>query len=334
MLLFLIAVDESHSGDSSIDLFADEQLLHHKARHFRPVIRAWSVPPKPKTEAKMVAARNSQSSSPGLSDSAHLIKTPEPIPILAQTTENTTGDHRTTPTPIVMDHFKVINTIDRTKPQSIIQKAPSTPSSKQAQDILLKSSNQSHTVESTTASKLITSVPTSAENITNNVNKTSLKVDASQTGKPFLPMESMTQIVKDSENTPYSITPSPAPQKPPATMTHSNTFTATESTLRSTADTRATIMMTSRIDTKPTTNPPKMSPTHTETSGPSLLATTSPTTTSTSKPGKRKYSISWDEEVQPTMDKPSVVKKVMEENFEESSRKSGRENSLVSLVFS
>lgn len=346
--MFLIAVDESHSGESSIDLFADEQLLHHSTRHLRPVIRPWSVPPKPKTEAKVVAAQNSlQSPSAGLSDSAFPIKTPDPISILAQTTVsstsgNTTGDHRTTPTPFVIDHFKVINHMDQTTPQSISQKMSSTPSLKQAQNIMVESSNLSHTMslESATVpvTKVITSVPTSTENITKEtvssvikdapVTKTFLKEDASQTGKPS--MESMTQkMSKDPDDTFNSITPSPPPQKPPATMTesHSNTFTATESALRSTADTRATTMMTPR--THHSTNLPKMRPTHTATSVASLMTTTSPSTTkastiSTSKPAKRKFSISWDEEteVQPTMDKPSVV----EENFEEPPRKSGREN--------
>ncbi|XP_056620057.1 olfactomedin-like 2Ba [Triplophysa dalaica] len=341
------SLDESHSGESSIDLFADEQLLHHSTRQLRPVIRAWSVPPKPKTEAKVVATQNSlQTPSAGLSDSAFPIKTPDPISILAQTTvsstpENTTGDHRITPTPFVIDQFKVINHMDQTTPQSISQKMSSTPSLKQAQNIMVESSNLSHTMslESTTASvtKVITSVPTSTENITKEivssvikdapVTKTFLKEDASQTGKPFFSMESLTQkMAKDPDNTFNSITPSPTPQKPPATMTesHSNTFTATESALRSSADTRATTMMTPHTDHSP--NPPKIRPTHTATSVASLMTTTSASTTkattiSTSKPGKRKFSISWDEEteVQPTMDKPSVV----EENFEEPPRKSG-----------
>lgn len=339
-------LDDSHSGDSSIDLFADEQLLHHKARHFRPVIRAWSVPPKPKTEPKVV-----QSPSAGLSDSVLPIKTPDPISIpthtTVSTTDNTTGDHRTTPTPTVINNLKVIKPMDQTKPQSIIRKTenasnvePSIPSLNQARDILVKSSNLSHmmTVESTTASisKVIFLVPISTENITETsvstvtkdapVTKTFSKEDASQTVKPLFSMESMTQeMVKDTENTLNSTTPSPAPQKPPVTMTesHSNLFTATESMLRSSADARATTMVTSHID--------KISLTHTATSVPSLMTTTSPSTTkttttaatSTSKPGKRKYSMSWDEEVQKTTEKPSVVETVVEENFEEPPKKSG-----------
>lgn len=327
--MFLVAVDDSHSGDSSIDLFADEQLLHHKARHFRPVIRAWSVPPKPKTEPNVV-----QSPSAVLSDSAHPIKTPEPISILTRTTvsttENTTGDYRTTPTPTGMNNLKVI------KPQSIIRKTesasqvePSTPSLHQAQDISVKSSNLSH---------MITLVPTSTENITETsastvtkdapVTKTFSKEDASQTVKPLFSMESMTQeMVKNTENTLNSTTPSPPPQKPPGTMTesHSNSFTATKSTPRSSADARATTIVTSHIDTKLTTNLPKISLTQTTTL-PSLMTATSHTTTSTSKPGKRKYSISWDEdeEVQETTKTPSVVETVVERNFEERPRKSGR----------
>ncbi|XP_051951290.1 olfactomedin-like protein 2B [Xyrauchen texanus] len=334
-------LDENLSGDSPVDLFADEQLLHHKARHFKPVIRAWSVPPKPKTEiSKGGAARNSfQSPFTVLSDSALSIKRPsDPKSVLAQTTLSNTGDDKTTPTPAAVDNFMGMKSEEQTKPQTIIKKMektnnvePSTPSVRQAQNILVKSSNLSHirTNESVTAAvaKVITTVPTITDIITKGttkgaiVTKQILKEDAPKTVKPLFSMEGITQ--------------EPTIHKLPATITESiyNTLTATEITLGLPADRRedSTLVSTPHISESKTdsiTYLPKKNPEMTFTSMAFLLTTTSPTTTTTattSRPGKRKYSIHWDEEevieVEEKMDRGTAVKTVVTEKYKEQPQK-------------
>lgn len=340
--MFFIAVDDSPSGDSPIDLFADEQLLHHKARHFRPVIKAWSVRPKPKSEvSKGVDAQNGpQTPFTGLLDSALPIKTPtEQISVQTQTsrsaTENSTGDERTTLTPAVMDNSKLTITKEHSKPQTIVNKMeaidvePTTPSVRQAQNMLVRSSNLGHikTNESVTAAaaKVVAEEPTvtdqtngTAEKETSvssatesgTVTKEKLKEDASRTGKPFF----------YSESTLRRLTPSPTPR--------SNTLTVTESSLGSTAQTStaATIVRTPHVTERQTvTYLPKMSPKQTLSSVPSLMTTTETTTTTTSKPGKRKYSISWDEEEEVVGGEQTeggkAVKIAVEQNFGEEPQK-------------
>lgn len=354
--MFFIAVDDNQSGDSPIDLFADEQLLHHEARDFKPVIRAWSVRPKPKSEvSKGGDAQNGlQTPFTGLLDSALPIKTPtEPISVQTQTsrssTDNSTGDERTTPTPAVMDNLKLTIPKEHTKPQTIVNKMeardvePTTPSVRQAQNMLVRSSNLGHikTNESVTAAaaKVVAEEPTvtdqtnrtaeeetSVSSVTESgtVTKENLKEDVSHTGKPFF----------YSESTLRRLTPSPTPR--------SNTLTVTESSLGSTAHTSpaATTVMTPHVTESKTVTPhvsesktvtylPKISPKQTLTSVASLMTTTeTTTTTTTSKPGKRKYSISWDEEEEVVGGEQTegerAVKTVVEQNFgEEPQRKSG-----------
>ncbi|XP_048062996.1 olfactomedin-like 2Ba isoform X1 [Megalobrama amblycephala] len=339
-------LDDNHSGDSPIDLFADEQLIHHKARHFRPVIRAWSVRPKPKSEvSKGGDAQNGlQTPFTGLLDSPLPIKTlTEPISVETQTsrssTDNSTGDERTTPTPAVMDNLKLTIPKEHTKPQTIVNKMeasdvePTTPSVRKAQNMLVRSSNLGHikTNESVTeaAAKVVAEEPTvkdqsngtaeketSVSSVTESgtVTKENLKEDVSHTGKAIF----------YSESTLGRLTPSPTPR--------SNTLTVTESSLGSTARTSpaATTVTTPHVtESKTVTYLPKISPKLTLTSVASLMTTTeTTTTTTTSKPGKRKYSISWDEEEEVVGGEQTegerVVKTVVEQNFgEEAQKKSG-----------
>ncbi|XP_051953883.1 olfactomedin-like 2Ba isoform X1 [Xyrauchen texanus] len=337
-------VDENLSGDSPMDIFADEQLLHYKSRHFRPVIRAWSVPPKPKTEVlKGETVRNSfQSPFTGLSDSAMPIKRPsDPISVLARTAlstiESFKGDDKTTPTPAAMDNFMVVKTEEQTKPQTIINKMeeasnmePSTPSVRQAQNILVRSSNLNHIKKNESVTAAFANVMTTVSTITEIITKRTtegatmakkiMKEDATQTGKPLFSIKSITQK-QTLHKLPASITESP-----------SDTLTATENTLSSTAGTRVanTLVTTphmSKSKTDSITFLTKINPEHTFTSMASLFTTTSPTTTTatTSKTGKRKYSISWEEEevvdVEEEMDRGTAVKTVVEENFKEGPQK-------------
>ncbi|KAK7150879.1 hypothetical protein R3I93_011973 [Phoxinus phoxinus] len=335
-------LDDSQSGDSPIDLFADEQLLHHKARHFRPVIKAWSVRPKPKSEvSKGGDARNGlQTPFTGLLDSALPIKTPtELISVQPQTsrsaTDNSTGDERTTPTPVI-DHLKLTIPKEQTKPQTIVNKMeasylkPTTPYVRQAQNMLVRSSNLDHikTNESVTAAaaKVVAAEPTVTEqtngtakketsvssvNESGTVTKENLKEDAFHSGKPIF----------YSESTLRRLTPSPTP--------HSNTLTVTESSLGTTAhtSTAATIVTTPHVtESKTVTYLPKKSPKQTLTSVASLMTTTGTTTTTiTGKPGKRKYSISWDEEEEVVggeqMDREKAVKTLVEQNVGEEPQK-------------
>ncbi|XP_056125519.1 olfactomedin-like 2Ba [Rhinichthys klamathensis goyatoka] len=336
-------LDDSQSGDSPIDLFADEQLLHHKARHFRPVIKAWSVRPKPKSEvSKGGDVRNGlQTPFTGLLDSALPIKTPtEPISVQAQTSrstkDNSTGDERTTPTPAVIDILKLTIPKEHTKPQTIVNKKEASnvkPTTPQAQNMLVRSSNLGHikTNESVTAAaaKVVAAEPTVTEqtngtaeketsvssvNRSGTVTKENLKEDAFHTGKPLF----------YSESTLRRLTPSPTP--------HSNTLTVTESSLGITAhtSTAATIVTTPHVtESKTVTYLPKKSPKQTLTSVASLMTITGTTTTTiTGKPGKRKYSISWDEEEEVVggeqRDREKAVKTVVEQNVgEEPQKKSG-----------
>ncbi len=332
---FFILVDENHSGDSPIDLFADEQLLHHKARHFRPVIKAWSVRPKPKSEVSKVGY-GLQTPFTGLLDSALPIKTPtELIPVRTQTsrstTDNSTGEEMTTLTPAVMVTIHKEHII----PQTIVKKKeasnmePSTPSVRQAQNMLGRSSNlgQIQTNESVTeaAAKVVAAEPTLTEITTNRTaeNKTSVS-PVTQNGivtkenlkenVSMLSMESLTQ------STFRRITPLPTP--------HSDILTVTESSVGSTAYTRATTTIVTSprvIESKrdSVTHLPKMTPIQTLTSVPSLMTstkTTTTTSTTTSKPGKRKYSINWDEEEEET-ERGEAVKTVAEESVEEAPQK-------------
>ncbi len=335
---FFISVEENHSGDSPIDLFADEQLLHHKARHFRPVIKAWSVRPKPKSEVSKVGY-GLQTPFTGLLDSALPIKTPtELISVQTQTsrstTDNSTGKEMTTPKPAVMDNLKVTIHKELIIPQTIVKKKevsnmePSTPSVRQAQNMLGRSSNlgQIQTNESVTAAaaKVVAAEPTLTEITTNRTveNKTSVS-PVTQNGivtkenlkenVSMLSMESLTQ------STFRRITPLPTPHEKRK---------ITESSVGSTAYTRATTTIVTSprvIESKrdSVTHLPKMTPIQTLTSVPSLMTstkTTTTTSTTTSKPGKRKYSISWDEEEEET-ERGEAVKTVSEESVEEAPQK-------------
>ncbi|KAK2884090.1 hypothetical protein QQF64_016071 [Cirrhinus molitorella] len=343
------SLDDHHSGDGPIDLFADEQLLHHKARRFRPVIKAWSLQPKPKSEVLQVgnAQNGLQTPFTGLLDSALPLKTPtEPISVGTQTsrstTDNTTGDERTTQTPAVMDHLKVTIPKERTNPQTIVKKMeasnvePSSPSVRQAQNMLVRSSNLGHikTNESVTAAaaKVVAPEPTLIEITTNGTAKKETSVSSATEGgtvtKENLKENAKPSMESLTQSTFRRITPLPTP--------HSDTLAVTES---STAQTRAAIttIVTSTHDTESktdlVTHLPKMTPKQTLTSVPSLMATTkttttTTTTTTTSKPGKRKYSISWDEEeeavVEEKIEGEKAVKTVVVESVgEEPQKKSG-----------
>ncbi|XP_059354494.1 olfactomedin-like protein 2B isoform X2 [Carassius carassius] len=322
--------DDHHSGDSPIDLFADEQFLHHKARHFRPIMKAWSVRPKPKSEvSKGGDARNGlQTQITGLLDSALPIKTPiEPVSIQTQTshstTDSSTGDERTTATPSVMNNLKVTIPKEHTNHQTIVKKIeasnmdPSTPSVKQAQNMLVRSSNLGHikTNESATAAaaKVVAAQQTLTEITTNGTVE-------KQTSVSSLTESGIVNKGNLKENA--------SSHKPLPTL-YSDTLTVTESSLGSTAHTgvAASIGTTphvteSKVDS---ITLPKMTPKQTLTSVSSLMTTkkTTTTTTTTSKPGKRKYSISWDEEeeeevvVEEEMEGVKAVKTMVEESVEE-----------------
>ncbi|XP_016370849.1 olfactomedin-like protein 2B [Sinocyclocheilus rhinocerous] len=339
-------LDENHSGDSPIDLFADEQLLHHKARHFRPVIKAWSVRPKPKSEVSK-GGDDFQTPFTGLLDTALPIKTStEPISVQTQTsrstTDNSTGNERATPTPAVMDNLKVTIHKEHIIPQTIAKKMeasnmePLTPSVRQAQNMLVRSSNLGHikTNESVTAAaaKGVAAEPTLTEITTNRtVEKKTSVSSVTENGivtKENLKDErnaSMLSVESLTQSTFRRITPLPTP--------HSDSLTVTESSLGSTAHTRAaTTIVTSphAIESKrdSVTHLPKMTPKQTLTSVPSSMTTTKTTTITTttpSKPGKRKYSISWDEEeevvVEEEMERMKAVKTVVEESVVEGPQK-------------
>ncbi|KAG1963778.1 olfactomedin-like 2Ba [Pimephales promelas] len=326
-------LDDSQSGDSPIDLFADEQLLHHKARHFRPVIKAWSIRPKPKIEVSKGGDVRSGLQTPfnGLLDSALPIKTPtKPISVQAQTSQstkdNSTGDERTTPTPAGIDILNLTIPKEHTKPQTIVNKKEASNVRPTTQNMLVKSSNLGHikTIESVTAAaaKVVAAEPTVTEQTNGTAEKetsvssvnrsgTVTKEDAFHTGKPLF----------SSESTLRRLTPSPTP--------HSNTLTVTESSLGTTAhtSTAATIVTTPHVtESKTVTYLPKKSPKLALTSVASLMTITGTTsTTITAKPGKRKYSISWDEEEEVVGgEQMDQEKAVVEQNVgEEPQKKSG-----------
>ncbi len=268
------------------------------------------------------------------------IKTPtELISVRTQTsrstTDNSTGEEMTTLTPAVMDNLKVTIHKEHIIPQTIVKKKeasnmePSTPSVRQAQNMLGRSSNlgQIQTNESVTeaAAKVVAAEPTLTEITTNRTaeNKTSVS-PVTQNGivtkenlkenVSMLSMESLTQ------STFRRITPLPTP--------HSDILTVTESSVGSTAYTRATTTIVTSprvIESKrdSVTHLPKMTPIQTLTSVPSLMTstkTTTTTSTTTSKPGKRKYSISWDEEEEET-ERGEAVRTVAEESVEEAPQK-------------
>uniref|UniRef100_A0A8C1U8Y7 Olfactomedin-like 2Ba n=1 Tax=Cyprinus carpio TaxID=7962 RepID=A0A8C1U8Y7_CYPCA len=339
-------LDENHSGDSPIDLFADEQLLHHKARHFRPVIKARSFRPKSKSEASK-GGDGLQTPFTGLLDSALLIKTPtEPISVQIQTsrstTDNSAGDERTTPTPAVMDNLKVTIHKEHIIPQTIVKTTeasnmePSTPSVRQAQNILVRSSNLGHIKmnESVTAAaaKVVTAEPTLTEITTNRTVEKKTSV-SSVTENGIVTKANLKDERNASMLSMESLTQSAFRRTTPLPTSHSDSLTVTESSLGSTAHTRAaTTIVTSPHATESkrdsVTHLHKMTPKHTLTSVPSLMTTTKTTTITTttpSKPGKHKYSMSWDEEeevvVEEEMERMKAVKTVVEESVVEGPQK-------------
>ncbi|XP_073788767.1 olfactomedin-like 2Ba isoform X3 [Danio rerio] len=319
-------LDDNLSGDSPIDLFADEQLLRHKARHFRPVIKAWSVRPKTKSEISKGgdAPKKHQNPLMGLLDSTALpIKTPtEPITVQTQTshstTDSSTGDERTTTTPAAMDNLKVTkSSIKRMEANKV---EPPTPSVQQAQNMLVRSSNLGHikTNESVAAAvKVEATEPT----MTNQTNGTAVKETSAssvtQTGA--LIKEHLKASTQSTLNT---LTPSPT--------SHSNALTVTESSVGINAHKGevTTIVMTASVTgskTDSVTDLTQLSPRVRET-----LTTTRTTTktATTSQPVKRKYSISWDEEeeavVPEQVEEEKAVKPVVEDKVgEEPQRKPG-----------
>ncbi|XP_056337132.1 olfactomedin-like 2Ba isoform X2 [Danio aesculapii] len=309
------------SGDSPIDLFADEQLLRHKARHFRPVIKAWSVRPKPKSEILKGGDTPKKHLNPfmGLLDSTALpIKMPtEPISIQTQTSRSTTdsftGDERTTTTPAAMDNLKVTkSSIKRMEANKV---KPPTPSVRQAQNMLVRSSNLGHikTNESVAAAvKVEATEPT----MTNQTNGTAEKETSasSVTQTEALIKEHLKASTQSTLNT---LTPSPT--------SHSNTLTVTESSVGINAHRGevTTIVMTASVTESKTdsdTNLTKLSPWETFTTA---RATTK--TATTGQPVKRKYSISWDEEeevVAPEqVEEEKPVKPVVEDRVGEEPQK-------------
>lgn len=319
-------LDDNLSGDSPIDLFADEQLLRHKARHFRPVIKAWSVRPKTKSEISKGgdAPKKHQNPLMGLLDSTALpIKTPtEPITVQTQTshstTDSSTGDERTTTTPPAMDNLKVTkSSIKRMEANKL---EPPTPSVQQAQNMLVRSSNLGHikTNESVAAAvKVEATEPT----MTNQTNGTAVKETSAssvtQTGA--LIKEHLKASTQSTLNT---LTPSPT--------SHLNALTVTESSVGINAHKGevTTIVMTASVTgskADSVTDLTQLSPRVRET-----LTTTRTTTktATTSQPVKRKYSISWDEEeeavVPEQVEEEKAVKPVVEDKVgEEPQRKPG-----------
>lgn len=343
--LFFISVDENHSGDSSIDLFADEQLLHHKARTLKPLIKGWSVHPKPRSDVSK-GGDGLQTPFTELLDSALPIKMPsEPISVQTQTsrstTDNSTGDERTTTTPAVLDNFKVTTHNEQIIPQTIVKKEasimePSTPSVRQAQNIMVRSSNLGHIKmnQSVTAAaaKVVATEPTLTEITTNRSVEKKTSV-SSVTENGIVTKAKLEDKINASTVSMESLTQSTFRRTTPVPTLHSDTLTVTESSLGSTAQTTAaTTIVTSPHVTESrsdsVTHLPKMTPKQTLSSVSSLMTTTEATTITTttpSKPGKQKSIINWDEEeevvVEEEMERIKAVKTVVEESVVERPQK-------------
>ncbi|KAL7887917.1 hypothetical protein AOLI_G00028910 [Acnodon oligacanthus] len=339
--------DESHSGDSPVDLFADEQLLQPIAPAFRPVIRAWSVPAKPKTMDEAVTQREPQSQMVG-SDSSLPVKMKtldDPEPGMAETSQSPTGNStelRALRTSTTTEEFKDVRPTVLTTPQNLSGTEEGREEKHvvpQARNILAKPSTLSHvkTKESTsivpemttntgqTAATVVsqrdhkTSAPTSGENFIQDLAREPEIVLTRTTRSPT----TQTQAITLPATSPTTITDPTAGTT--ATTTNSEAVTAgTTATTSNLQTLTATVVTAPRVTgNKPrfTTGAPIATRRPTTTSAAPLMTTTTTTMTATStSPAKRKYSISWDEEeeVEEVAEvEPKIVKTVVKEILKE-----------------
>ncbi|XP_066533420.1 olfactomedin-like 2Ba [Hoplias malabaricus] len=313
--------DESHSGEGPLDLFAEEQLLLPSAPAFRPVIRAWSVPAKPKNVDESVTQSKPEPQAEG-SDSSLPVKMKmldDAVSGLVKTSQSTTGissEVRDFTSTSVAENFEGVRPTALSTPQNLsetkegreeLNNAP------QAQNILAKPSNLSP-VKAKGSTAAFTEKTTDKERTTvaTVANQAAVNMDTitERTNNQGIPRENLIQnIGKEPEltrTTPLTTHTQAITGPEIAHSTSTDPTTATDTNIKTSP---ATVVATPRVS--------KTTRRTVATSAAPVMTTTSTTTTvTTSKPGKRKYSISWDEEeetVEETVIEPKIIKTIVEE---------------------
>lgn len=304
--------DESHSGDSQLDLFTEEQLLPPHAPAFRPVIRAWSVPAKPKPPAVDEGdAQNKPEPKMGGSDSS--------LPVKMKSTTGNSTELRALLPPPTTENFEDVRPTAQPTPQNLTRTQEGKEEKRtapQALNILAKPSNHISTKES----------PSAVPHTTTTMEQTTAATVASQSTVVM-------EISEQNRNTgaPIYREPEHLTRTVPSPTTRRNSVYMPE-TLGSTAGTAAMFeKVPSGVTASPTNAETAAAAIRTTPHGTEAKAYSStaapvnprwatsaapPTATTASKPAKRKYSISWDEEEEMEEEKevqPKIIKAIVEE---------------------
>ncbi|TRY98897.1 hypothetical protein DNTS_026555 [Danionella cerebrum] len=308
-------LDDSQSGDNPTDLFEDEQFLQHKTHHFRSNIKVWSARQKHRSEKRLEAPRFFQNQSPELAGSVPTIHmSAKPLFLPTQTSiipsNNDTEEERSTAKAIAVKTMKDM-TSDDTKHQLMNNFEQPAPSVRQVQNNPFRASAMSLINESittaagrTVTNETIKSLETSGSPVTNtgHATKELRKEEDSPMGKPSFSAESGTP------STLKKFTFSPT--SPSRTVTESPHL-------------RATSTLTPPLSESWTETVTEWNSEDTSTLVASLATITKSNipTVVTSKPTKRKYSISWEEEEAEQMGGVKAVK--METSRENGQKKQG-----------
>lgn len=341
-----LAEDESHSGDSPVDLFTEEQLLYPNAPAFRPRIRAWTVPAKHKTPPVdgIVVQPSKPEPQMDRSDSSLPVKmklSGDAVPRLDKTSQSVDLSSTVSPTETVKSVRPTMQTIPQSLPgtKEVTEENHVAP---KAQNILAKPFNLNpiRVKESTSAGPEITidrEKTTSATVIKSST--ISMKTFTEQnhsTGTPTLRENIILDMTNETQHTPTRTIQSPTTHRQAATMLPSSPSTITVTA----AGTTTTITNSDTVAANATASSTKLQTSEatavsaphiaesktdssmtsfkTYTTSPPPFTTVTTTTaalTSTTKPAKRKYSISWDEEEEE--EEEEEEKDVVEEKVEE-----------------
>ncbi|XP_072536779.1 olfactomedin-like 2Ba isoform X2 [Salminus brasiliensis] len=352
--------DESHSGDSPVDLFTEEQLLRPNAPAFRPLIRAWSVPAKPKTPpVDGVVTQSNLESRMDRSDSSLSVRmkmSDDAVPGADKTSQS--ADLRASTSPSTTENFKRVSPTVQTTLQNLTRTKEGREKNHvapQALNILANPSNLSH-VKVKESISAVPEITTDMEKTTSatvtSPSSISMKAVTKQnhiTGTPTSRENFLQDMTKEPVGTLTKTPPSQTTQRQATTMLQSSLTTIPVITTGTTAGTTGTIMNSKTVTAVTTVGSTKLetlkaaavtAPHVTErktysSTAASITTFRTPTTsaapamttpaasavlTSTSKPAKHKYSISWDEEEEVEEEievEPKIIKPVVEEKLPE-----------------
>uniref|UniRef100_A0A3B1IMK2 Olfactomedin-like 2Ba n=1 Tax=Astyanax mexicanus TaxID=7994 RepID=A0A3B1IMK2_ASTMX len=322
--------DESHSGDSPVDLFTEEQFIRTNSPAFRPRIRVWTVPAnsKPPPVDEVAVEHSKPESQMEKSDSSLPVKmkmSNDAEPGLHRTSES--ADFSTSVSPSNTESLKSVRpTMQPTLPNlTEIKEGPEESHvAPKVQNILANPSSLSHlrVKESTSAAPKMTidmEKTTSATVISQSAINIKTFTEQNRGTSTFTSRKDLIQDIDNKkENTLTSPTQSPITQRQAATLLPTaspstiavTTPTLTDSEIITAGTTAGSTKLQnseatavaapqvteSRTDSSSAASMTTFKPVTTSTAPFTTITTTTATLTSTSRPAKRKYSISWDEE--------------------------------------